>query len=225
MVKDKELEELAHPEYWDKRYTSEQQKGEGAGADGIQQPIGSFEWFRTFENLQPFLTKYLPAPETGCQILHLGCGNSTLTADLHTLGYTHQTSIDFSTVIIATMKAKHASSLPSTIHWEVMDVRNLEIPNTSIEVAIDKGTLDAMIHGSLWDPPNDVRENVGAYVGEVSRVLKPGGLWLYITYRQPHFMKPLLAREDIWTLDVEILDDGQGGFEYFGFIMRKKKIV
>jgi hypothetical protein len=72
MVKDKELEELAHPEYWDKRYTSEQK----TGPDGTQQTLESYEWFRTFENLRPFLTKHLPAPSMGCHVLHLGCGNS-----------------------------------------------------------------------------------------------------------------------------------------------------
>jgi len=38
----------------------------------------------------------------------------------------------------------------------------MEIENKTINVAIDKATLDAMIHGSLWDPPDDVRENVGS---------------------------------------------------------------
>ena len=49
-----------------------------------------------------------------------------------------------------------------------MDVRDLQIPDASVDVAIDKGTLDAMIHGSLWDPPDDVRENVGKYANEVN---------------------------------------------------------
>jgi hypothetical protein len=48
-----------------------------------------------------------------------------------------------------------------------MDIRELQMPNESVDVAIDKGTLDAMIHGSLWDPPADVRRNVGKYVDEV----------------------------------------------------------
>lgn len=52
--------------------------------------------------------------------------------------------------------------------WLVMDVRELKLPNQSVDVAIDKGTLDAMIHGSLWAPPEDVRENVGRYADEVS---------------------------------------------------------
>lgn len=55
-------------------------------------------------------------------------------------------------------------------------------------------------------------------------MLKPGAQWLYITYRQPHFLKPLLLREELWDLDVEVLDDPEaaGGFEYFGFVMKRK---
>lgn len=78
-----------------------------------------------------------------------------------------------------------------------------------------------MIHGSMWDPPQEVRDNVGRYVDEVTRVLKPGGQWLYITYRQPHFMKHFLLREGIWETDMEILGGESGSFEYFGWRMKK----
>lgn len=40
-------------------------------------------------------------------------------------------------------------------------------------------------------------------------------------------MKPLLIREDKWDLQVEVLEDpdGGGGFEYFGFIMTRHKNI
>jgi hypothetical protein len=38
----------------------------------------------------------------------------------------------------------------------------------SVDVAFDKGTLDAMIHGSPWSPPDEVLENSGRYINEVS---------------------------------------------------------
>ncbi|KFY37501.1 hypothetical protein V495_07151 [Pseudogymnoascus sp. VKM F-4514 (FW-929)] len=183
--------------------------------DEAGRALGSFEWFRDFGKLRAFLAKHLPSPSNECHILHLGCGNSTLTADLYNLGYTNQTSVDFSPVVIEAMAAKYSDL---NTEWRVMDIRQLELPDRSVNVAIDKGTMDAMIHGSLWDPPEDVRRNVGQYV---ARVLEPGGEWLYITYRQPHFMKPLLAREGVWDLSVEVLDDDAGAFEYFGFKMTK----
>ena len=73
----------------------------------------------------------------------------------------------------------------------------------------------------MWNPPDDVRENIDRYLREVVRVLVPGGTFLYISPRQPHFMKPLLARED-WDLKVETLPDREKGvLEYFAYVMKK----
>lgn len=116
------------------------------------------------------------------------------------------------------MKAKYQTL---NLDWKVMDVRKLEMPDASFDVAIDKGTLDAMLHGSLWDPEDDVKANAKAYIDEVARILKPGGRWLYVTYRQPHFLKPLLLRPDKWTMEVETLESVAGSFEYFGFVMTR----
>ncbi|TVY47578.1 Endothelin-converting enzyme [Lachnellula occidentalis] len=237
MAKEEELRELTYPEYWNKRYISEQKDAA---------TLGSYEWFRNFEKLHPFLNKHLPAPCENPHILHLGCGNSTLTADLHDTGYKTQTSIDFSPVVINAMSAKYAG-LNTT--WSVMDVRAIQFPESSIDVAIDKSTLDAMLHGSLWDPPADVRDNVGKYVDEASHiipsvfaqtdakqtiveVLKLISEWKLIGCAgfeegwemAPHFMKPLLARPEWWEVEVETLVDvdAPGGFEYFGFVMTRR---
>ena len=37
----------------------------------------------------------------------------------------------------------------------------------SVDVAFDKGTLDAMIFGSPWSPPEETLENSGRYMKEV----------------------------------------------------------
>lgn len=74
MVRDEALVELTYPEYWDNRYTQEQK----IVRDDTQPILDSYEWFRDFETLRPFLTKHLPVPSTGCHILHLGCGNSVI---------------------------------------------------------------------------------------------------------------------------------------------------
>ncbi|KAF4632269.1 hypothetical protein G7Y89_g5857 [Cudoniella acicularis] len=186
MYNDEDLEKLAHPQYWDARYRSEQRDS-----------------------------------QNGCHILHLGCGSSHLTADLYALGYTNQNNVDFSSVVINAMKIKY--SYLESARWAVMDVRDLQLPDSDIDIAIDKGLVDVMIHGSLWDPPADVRENIRKYVQEVARVLRPGGKWLYITYRQPHFIKPLLLeRQDLWDLEVDLLDQPGGALDYFGFVMTKR---
>ena len=81
--------------------------------------------------------------------------------------------------------------------------------------------MDAMMYGSQWDPPDEVQDNVRNYVDEVAKVLKPGGRWLYITFPQPHFVKPQLVREGVWELVVECLEDGPGMFEYFAYVMTR----
>ena len=102
-----------------------------------------------------------------------------MTVDLYQIGYHDQLSIDFSPNAIEAMKEKHSDL---GLDWSVMDVRKMEIGDSTFDVAIDKvslcltqlfhaqcekGTLDAMLHGSLWDPEDDVKINVGAYVNEV----------------------------------------------------------
>lgn len=56
------------------------------------------------------------------------------------------------------------------VTWRCEDVRDMPIiKSQSVDVAFDKGTLDAMIHGSPWDPPEDTRENTGRYMKEVRK--------------------------------------------------------
>ena len=72
--------------------------------------------------------------------------------------------MDFSPVLVDLMAAKNWEG----VTWLCADVRNMpSIEGQSIDVAFDKGTLDAMIYGSPWDPPDDVKENSGRYMKEV----------------------------------------------------------
>ncbi|KAI0476879.1 hypothetical protein F4859DRAFT_66174 [Xylaria cf. heliscus] len=115
------------------------------------------------------------------------------------------------------MTARHAGI--EGIEWQQIDIRQMDsIPSQSIDVAFDKGTLDAMIHGSPWAPPPDVVDNTGRYMRELTRVLKPTGIFIYITYRQPHFIRPLLnCKGTNWDINVETLGGRDSSFGYFGF--------
>ena len=143
--------------------------------------------------------------------------------DLYKLGFRDQTNIDFSEVVIKAMAARYKDI---GANWKVMDVRDMhECRPMCFDIAIDKGTMDAMFPGSVWDPPDEVRDSIATYLGEVDRVLVPGGKFIYITYRQPHLIRPLLVREGVWKVEVEVLPDEPGGgvFEYFAYIIRKTK--
>ena len=72
------------------------------------------------------------------------------------------------------MKTKYQSL---GLDWQVMDVRRMDLEDATFDIAIDKGTLDAMLHGSLWVPEDDVKNNSKAYVDEVR---EQHGQWFVI---------------------------------------------
>lgn len=82
-------------------------------------------------------------------------------------GYRRQLCIDFSAVVVESMIKQHRDV--DGIDWKHMDVREMDgILNRSFDMAFDKGTLDSMIYGSPWSPPDEVIENTSRYLKEVS---------------------------------------------------------
>ncbi|KAM3425370.1 Endothelin-converting enzyme 2 [Cercospora zeina] len=209
--REEENEALARAEYWDERY---------AKSDG---QTATHEWFRSYSDLVPFLERHLFdsfPPTQNPRILHLGAGDSTVPRGLLDYGYKNQTCVDFSPVVIKLMAGQNLEG----VTWLCEDVRGMPvIESESIDVAFDKGTLDAMIHGSPWDPPDDVKENTRRYMKEVSRALQATGVFLYITYRQPHFVKPLLNQDNLWDMHMEVLKPSENSFEYYAFVLRKAR--
>lgn len=131
-----------------------------------------------------------------------------------------------------------------TIEWALADVRSMDnIATGSVDVAFDKSTLDAMIYGSPWSPPKEVKENTSRYLHEVRlplidsakpthtltteqvfRVLRDDGVFLFVSFRQPHFLRILLDGADLWDTTVDVLMDPDGtSFDYHGFVLTKRK--
>jgi len=68
------------------------------------------------------------------------------------------------------MRARHAEE--KGIEWRWADVRDMkDVASDSVDVAFDKGTLDAMIHGSPWSPPDQVLSDTSRYMREVGRAV------------------------------------------------------
>lgn len=54
------------------------------------------------------------------------------------------------------------------IEWKHMDIRDMVgVADKPVDFAFDKGTLDAMIHGSPWNPTETAKENTSGYLNEV----------------------------------------------------------
>lgn len=193
-------------DYWDQRYRKET-------ADG-QQP--GFDWFKSYTDLQPLIHDLIP--DRQARILMLGCGNSTLSKEMYDDGYQQIVNVDYSQVLIDHMRQRHPE-----MQWLQMDVRQMDaFPSQSFDVLLDKGTMDALLcerHADPWAPSPEVRESVQREMDEAQRLLRPnGGRFIYITFGQPHFRRPLLERT-CWHMEVRQLGDM---FHYYCYVLTKQ---
>jgi len=121
------------------------------------------------------------------------------------------------------MRARHQGVRPS-MEWHPMDVRNITFDADTFDIAIDKGTMDAMMtsKGDVWNPPELVVQNCIQEVAEVCRVLKKGkGTFLYLTFGQPHFRRRYLTSPNT-ELEIRQLGDA---FHYYLYIVRVQGIM
>ncbi|KAF8967722.1 S-adenosyl-L-methionine-dependent methyltransferase [Flammula alnicola] len=196
-------EQYGTKEYWDQRYSEE---GEGE----------SFDWFKSYADLAELLHVFIPNKSS--KILMLGCGNSRLSEDMWGDGYRNIVNTDYSKILIDQMKKRHSLLRPE-MEWHEMDVRSLVFEDETFDVAIDKGTMDAMmtVKGDVWDPPQQVIDDCTQEVDETLRVLRKGGIFIYLTFGQPHFRRRYLQRQGT-TLEIKQLGEA---FHYYLYILRK----
>ncbi|KAI8996436.1 S-adenosyl-L-methionine-dependent methyltransferase [Trametes punicea] len=199
----KKNEEYGTKEYWDQRYAQESEDS-------------SFDWFKSYSDIAEIIRELIP--DKSSRILMLGCGNSTLSQDMYDDGYRNIVNTDYSGVLIEKMRHKHERSRPE-MEWHEMDIRDLRFPDDSFDVAIDKGTMDAMMtaKADVWDPPEEVVQNCNREVDEVLRVLRKGGVFIYLTFGQPHFRRRYLERPGT-TLEIRKLGEA---FHYYLYIVRR----
>ncbi|KAG8836523.1 hypothetical protein FRC18_011200 [Serendipita sp. 400] len=177
---------------------------------------GVFDWFKSFKDIEDHFGTLIS--DKSASILMLGCGNSTLSEEMYDAGYTNIVNIDYSAVVIEKMKLRNKDR--PLMRWLEMDVRNLVFDDASFDVAIDKGTMDAMlaVKGDVWNPPKSAVDDCNREVDEVIRVLKDRGVFLYLTFGQPHFRKKYLLREKT-SLDILTLGET---FHYFLYVLHRE---
>lgn len=202
--------------YWDERFGDEE----------------SYEWLVGWSDLETSLRPHLREED---RILLVGCGNSSLSADLYDAGFHNITSIDFSAVLIEKMAALHARERPE-MQWLTMDMCDLRFEDGSFDVVLDKAAMDAIMvdEGDVWDPAEDVRDKADRMCRSVSRVLRSGGTFLMVSFMQPHFRRWYLLSRDRdeashreehsaaygWSIAHEVLDES-GQLGNFLYVCRK----
>uniref|UniRef100_A0A7S3QK87 Methyltransferase domain-containing protein n=1 Tax=Dunaliella tertiolecta TaxID=3047 RepID=A0A7S3QK87_DUNTE len=111
--------------YWEERYKREP---------------GLYDWYQTYTRLSPLISKYV---QTKHKVLQIGCGSSPLTQEMVQMGgFKSVHNIDYCQIVINQMRGLHQAI--EGLSYAVADARAMpEIPATSFDFVLDKGTLDA----------------------------------------------------------------------------------
>ncbi|KAH0726052.1 hypothetical protein KY284_001917 [Solanum tuberosum] len=167
--------------YWDTRYVQE---------------AGSFDWYQCYSALRPYVRHCV---STSSRVLMVGCGNAVMSEDMVKDGYEEIVNVDISTVAIDMMKRKY-EDVPQMKYLQ-MDVRDMSFfPDESFDAVIDKGTLDSLMCGT------NAPMCAAQMLGEVSRLLKNGGVYMLITYGDPRARMPHLNRSVFnWKIELYII--------------------
>ena len=109
------------------------------------------------------------------------------------IGYKKITNIDFSSVVI-NQNIERVKDKPE-MRWIVMDALSLDFPDASFNAVICKATFDAIVCGA------NATENIAKLCSEVSRVLKPGGIFIIISFGGLHSRNKYLEHDAYnWTV-------------------------
>jgi len=163
-----------------------------------------FEWYGSWSDFGALVLRYVQ-PEF--PTLVLGCGNSTLSHDLHVRGgFSRVISIDFSGDVVAAMRAKTHGI--ATLEWEVMDMTALTFGDETMGCVFDKGALDALY---AEDTPALAAE-ADRMLREAARVLRPAGVFICITMAQDYVLSRLVEHFAIpgWSVDLHVFLPSDG---------------
>lgn len=112
------------------------------------------------------------------------------------VGYTSITNIDISRVVIDIMTERYRDK--PTMQFMQMNCCALDFPDETFDAVIAKGTVDSILCGE------GSTANMTKLCSEVSRVLKPRGVFFIVSYGVPDNRLNYLEKEDIysWTVTV-----------------------
>lgn len=176
-----------------------------------------YEWFKGYDQLGDELEKYI---SKDASILHLGCGNSHLSIQMYNQGWLDQTNVDYSSIVIENMSREFENTC---IKWICGDIFSMDsFLENKYDVAIDKGTLDALltVKHDPWNPSLELREHISKYMDQIVNALVPEGLYIHITWSQPHFRKAFLSHPCLEVKVIKLCSESDS-FEYFIYICKK----
>ena len=159
--------------------------------------------YGSFSQIQPYLSNALSSTayqRDKTRVLVIGCGNSDFSHELYLHSQPHIINIDFSPIVIEEMKRKAPH-----LTWEVMDMTKLAYANSSFDVVVDKGSLDALLSTHSKESSQDSNH----MFNHISRVLDTSGCYICISLAQDYILHTLLSyfnQHSNFTIEVYRLD-------------------
>ncbi|GMH16241.1 hypothetical protein Nepgr_018082 [Nepenthes gracilis] len=190
------------PHYWDERFSKEEH----------------YEWFKDYSYFRHLILDHI---KPNSFVLELGCGNSRLSEEMYKDGITNITCTDLSPVAVDKMQSRVYLKGYKEIKVMAADMLDLPFGGENFDVVIEKGSMDVLLvdSGDPWNPRPASVSKVMAMLQGVHRVLKPNGIFISISFGQPHFRRPLFeAPEFTWSVEWNTFGDG---FHYFFYTLKK----
>lgn len=165
-------------DYWEHRFSSEST---------------SYDWLLPYSQLRSIILSKLHE-NSKSEILIPGCGNSRLGEELYRDGFHNITNIDFSSTVIKQMLDKYRDL--EEMDFTEMNVCNIDFPPGCFDLIIDKCTLDCVLCG------DKSFSKASLMMQNVYRVLKPGGVYMSISYGMPDARIGYLKNKFLnWTIE------------------------
>ncbi|XP_053213775.1 EEF1A lysine methyltransferase 4-like [Panonychus citri] len=176
-----------------------------------------YEWLVDYQQLKAHLAENINQDDT---ILILGCGNSLLGEKLYNDGYRMIISMDYCENVVGNMSL-HCDSCKS-INWLTMDATNMTIKDNCIDVVLEKATIDTFLVGekNLWSLSPSSIEKVDKTLSEISRLLKPDGKFISLSFNQPHFRGKLYSN-DKYDWRIKSIDTIGVNFHHYLYVIQK----
>lgn len=172
--------------------------------------------------MEPFVIDF--APSSSARILLPGIGTDVnLLQGMNASGFTHLYAMDYALASISFCRSRAPSNLVDRVDWQVADARDMRAyANASMDLIIDKGTLDAVFLAG----GNDAEKfaSLTRAVDEMHRILTNGGiLWSLSGVCTEALQTCIQSRSDEWEVlvngDLYVSSDGYTSNNMDGTLM------
>ncbi|OQR91607.1 hypothetical protein ACHHYP_04531 [Achlya hypogyna] len=159
------------------------------------------EWYLSFEHdAMKVLTPHVRGLNHGAVVMHLGCGASAIANALATAMQCQflLVNMDFSAIVLRQLKEKEAGTIVP-VDFLQMDARYLPYRNATIDLIVDKGTLDSILSDSTKQDTNS-----RLITSELCRILRPGGKLLSVSTFRNEARERCLTYEG-WSVECIVI--------------------